>query len=224
MCATKHRSCMHAGSWARLACMAQAITTIQSPQAALGGGLENGPCTFSQANGEGAIPLESFPDLRPVTCTSQGPAITSRREVLIAMECAACVPCKAPALMYRSCTHVAQRPSDCNGWLIHTRRCTCSCWLAKGDGRGTGPEQATAAALALATQDCMLLLCSLLRLARRASSDVGELSLPCAPRGTPNAPSGAAQHDISCQLAQAPSLSSSTSCRTGHSSIATAKV
>ena len=57
-------------------CIAQAITTVQSPQAALGGGLENGPCTFSQAKGEGAIPLESFPDLRPVTCTSQAPGFT----------------------------------------------------------------------------------------------------------------------------------------------------
>ena len=74
--------------------------------------------------------------------------------------------------------------------LIHTRRCTCSCWLAKGDGRGTGPEQATAAALALAAQDRMLALCALLRLARRASSDVGELSLPCAPSGSPLCPVG----------------------------------
>ena len=73
---------------------------------------------------------------------------------------------------------------------MHTRPCTCSCWLAKGDGRGTGPEQATAAALALATQARMLALCGLLRLARSASSDVGELSLPCAPSGSPLCPVG----------------------------------
>ena len=94
--------------------------------------------------------------------------------------------------MDRLCAHVTQPPGplNCKRGLIHTKRWTCSCWLAKGDGRGTGPEQARAAALGLATQALMLALCSLLRLARRASSDVGELSLPCAPSGSPLCPVG----------------------------------
>ena len=92
--------------------------------------------------------------------------------------------------MDRSCAHVTQPPSNCKGGLKNTKRWTCSCWLAKGDGRGTGPEQARAAALALATQERMLALCGLPRLARRASSEVGEFSLPCAPNGSPLCPAG----------------------------------